>query len=58
MYGSNLDDGTDTRTKAAKFIETQGFTFVDADDLEETYDGKNEPFENKLTWWTRFFDYL
>lgn len=58
VYGSNLDEGTDARTKAAKFIETQGFTFVDADELEEAYDGKNEPFDDKLTWWTRFFDYL
>jgi hypothetical protein len=61
LFGSCLDDGGGTFIKAMaarRYIEAEGFTFVDADELEEFYDGKNEPFDNKLTWWTRFFDYL
>ncbi|MCH7227165.1 hypothetical protein [Haloferula sp. A504] len=61
LFGSDLDDGGGTKTNvmaAKRYIEDRGFTFVDADELEELYDGKNEPFDNKLTWWVRFFDYL
>lgn len=61
LFGSDLDEGSDTSAKVAtakQYIDSQGFVFVDADELEEIYDGKNEPFDGKLTWWIRFFDYL
>lgn len=61
LFGSDLDEGSDTSAKVAtakQYIDSQGFVFVDADELEEIYDGKNEPFDDKLTWWIRFFDYL
>ncbi|WP_431167709.1 hypothetical protein [Tenacibaculum halocynthiae] len=41
-----------------KIIEDSQFVFIDLSELDEIYDGVNEPYENGLTWWTRFFDYL
>ncbi len=61
LFGSDLDAADDRCEKAmaAKaLIERRGFTFVDAEELDELYDGKNVPFDGKLTWWIRFFDYL
>lgn len=39
-------------------LTDSGFIFIDALELDETYDGINEPYEKGLTWWTRYFDYL
>lgn len=39
-------------------LKEHGFDPVPADQLNVPYDGKNVPFENGLTWWTRYFDYL
>lgn len=41
-----------------KILEESEFVFIDSSELDEIYDGVNEPYENGLTWWTRFFDYL
>jgi hypothetical protein len=41
-----------------KILENSKFVFIDLSELDELYDGVNEPYENGLTWWTRFFDYL
>jgi hypothetical protein len=39
-------------------LKNTGFIFIDANELDELYDGLNQPFEPGLTWWTRYFDYL
>jgi len=41
-----------------KLLGNKGFIFIDLTELDEVYDGVNEPYENGLTWWTRYFDYL
>lgn len=39
-------------------LNESGFIYIDSSELDVIYDGLNEPYENGLTWWTRFFDYL
>ena len=42
-------------------VESKGFQYVEADELEEPYDGKNEEMQRNATsytWWLRYFDYL
>lgn len=39
-------------------LNDSGFIFIDSFELDELYDGVNEPYETGLTWWTRYFDYL
>ena len=41
-----------------QILDENGYIYIDQDELEEIYDGVNEPYEEGLTWWTRFFDYL
>lgn len=41
-----------------KMLNDLGFIFIDLSELDVIYDGLNEPYENGLTWWTRYFDYL
>lgn len=41
-----------------EILITSGYIFIDCSELDEHYDGLNEPYENGLTWWTRYFDYL
>lgn len=41
-----------------KILNDLGFIFIDSSELDVIYDGLNEPYENGLTWWTRYFDYL
>lgn len=39
-------------------LNKNGFVYVPSSELDELYDGINEPFETGLTWWIRYFDYL
>jgi hypothetical protein len=41
-----------------KILIDSGFICIDTSELDDIYDGVNEPYENGLTWWTRYFDYL
>ena len=34
------------------------FVFVDAEELDEPYDGVMSPNESVSTWWIRYFDWL
>ena len=42
---------------ARELISQRGYNFVDADQLDEPYDGLNQGLKGE-TWWIRFFDYL
>jgi hypothetical protein len=45
--------------KIRALIESHGWIYVPADQLDEVYDGKNAALRNGVnTWWIRFFDYL
>ncbi len=45
-------------SKVIKYLEGKKYKYIPEAELNETYDGVNEPFEPKLTWWIRYFDYL
>ena len=44
--------------KCNQILGEKGFVFIDGSEVDEEYDGLNKPFEEGLTWWTRYFDYL
>jgi hypothetical protein len=40
-------------------VTRHGWTYVPADELDETYDGRNGALrDGRSTWWIRFFDYI
>lgn len=41
-----------------ELLQENGFVYVPAGEVDELYDGINEPFESGITWWIRYFDYL
>ncbi len=41
-----------------EILKDSEFIFIDSSELDEEYDGVNEPYEKGLTWWIRYFDYL
>lgn len=41
-----------------ELLQENGFVYVPSGEIDEPYDGINDPFENGITWWIRYFDYL
>jgi hypothetical protein len=41
-----------------EFLQHRDYKYIPEAELHEPYDGVNEPFEPKLSWWIRYFDYL
>ena len=39
-------------------LSKHDFVFVDADELDEPYDGVMSTEGSTITWWTRYFDFL
>jgi hypothetical protein len=39
-------------------LSKNGFIFVDAEEIDETYDGVMSPNKSIPTWWIRYFDWL
>jgi hypothetical protein len=39
-------------------LQNNGYTYVNADALDEPYDGVNKYIGQNDTWWIRYFDYL
>ncbi len=56
VHGSNWQDWNHAGSRAV--LEQAGYLYVPEDELQEQYDGINVPYEPRLTWWTRYFDYL
>ena len=48
----------DARQTIVESLSRHGFTYVDAEELDEPYDGVMSPNEAVSTWWIRFFDWL
>lgn len=44
--------------EAVSLLESNGFTFVPEDQLQEAYDGVMEDRKTFATWWVRYFDWL
>jgi len=59
-HGSNTErerPPDDAIRRAVEFIESKGFVFVDADQLDERYDGIMTGLHDR-TWMDRYFSYL
>lgn len=46
------------RQTIVEALSRNGFVFVDAEELDEPYDGVMSPSESISTWWTRYFGWL
>jgi len=55
IFGSKWEQFDTSGANA--FLKENGFTYIPSSELDTPYDGVNEPFEEGLTWWTRYFDY-
>lgn len=60
LLGAAIDDPSrkDQQQKLITLLESRGFAYVPEDALSELYDGVNPPYQDDLTWWIRYFDYL
>jgi len=60
LIGAVVDDPTrqDQQQKLIALLELKGFRYLPEEDLSSPYDGVNPPYEDGLTWWIRYFDYL
>jgi len=60
VYGSEWPQcGTKYHlSEAIEFLESKNYKYIPKLELSELYDGVNKPYEQGLTWWTRYFDYL
>lgn len=56
IYGENFDEYN--TLEAIRVLSGHGYTYVPAAELDDPYDGLNEPYEKGMTWWVRYFDYL
>lgn len=56
IWGENTAEYDTSET--IRILSDHGYTFVPASELDEPYDGVNEPYERELTWWVRYFDWL
>ena len=45
-------------SKVIEYLQERDYKYIPEAELDEPYDGINEPFEPNLTWWIRYFDYL
>ena len=56
IWGDNTADYN--TNEAVRVLSDRGYTFIPASELDEPYDGVNEPYRKGLTWWVRYFDWL
>jgi hypothetical protein len=59
LFGESAQAEDQYQLKSAvSLLESKGYRFIAAEELETKYDGVNTVAHTHFTWWTRFFDYL